>query len=258
MTIHIKNQQEIESMKRGGIILGKILQTLVDELKPGMTTNDLDKRAEALMAEYGVIPGCKGYHGYPAVLCTSVNNEVVHSIPNDIPLEKGDIISIDCVIILDELNTDMAVVTAVGGETLPEAQRFIDTCIRAMWAGIKQVKPGNTIGDIGYAIEKVTREQGFSIFKDLTGHGIGYQMHEEPHVYNYGKRGKGPVLKPGMTLAIEPIIGMGQSNMHTLDDGWTILTDDGSLAAQHEHTVLITESGYEVLTLRPGEKDPNK
>jgi methionyl aminopeptidase len=253
MNIHIKNEAEIASMRRGGKILGEILHTITSELKPGMTTKDLDDHAAKLMEEYKVIPGFKGLYGFPAVVCTPVNNEVVHTIPNNVPLEKGDVLSIDCGVILDRLNTDSAIMLVVGGETLPEAQKFVDACKRSTWAGIKQVKPGNTLGDIGYAIEKVIKEAGYSIVPDLTGHGIGYNLHEEPHVYNFGKRGKGPVLKPGMTIAIEPIVSMGSPKIETLEDGWNIVTKDGSLGGQHEHTILVTESGYEVLTLRPGE-----
>lgn len=254
MSLNPKNPAEIESMRKGGKILGLILHELENYLEPGMSTMDLEKKAEQLFKQYQVQPGFKAYHGYPNILCTSVNNEVVHTIPNHEPLEKGDILSIDCGVILDKLNTDSAVATIVGGETLPEAKRFVESTIRALWAGVKQIKPGNHVGDIGFAVEKVIKEAGYYIFKDLTGHGIGYNLHEEPYVYNFGKRGTGLALKPGMTLAIEPIVGMTKTNLHTLSDGWTIVTQDGSLAMQHEHTVLVTETGFEVLTLRPGEK----
>lgn len=256
MSVDPKNPAEIQSMRRGGKILAAILSELEAMVAPGVSTWDLEKRAEQLFEEHGVQPGFKGYHGYPAILCTSVNNEVVHSIPNKQPMEKGDILSIDCGVILDGLNTDSAVAVVVGGETEPEVQKFVDCCIRALWAGIKQVKPGNRIGDIGHAIEKVVRDGGFKVVPELTGHGIGYKLHEPPYVYNYGKRGKGLALKPGMTIAIEPIIVMGSPKIETLNDEWTIVTKDDSLGIQHEHTVLVTETGYEVLTLREGEQ-PN-
>lgn len=255
MSVTPKTQQEIESMRKGGKILAEILHVLENDLEPGMSTLDLEHKAEELFKQYGVRPGFKGYHGYPAILCTSVNNEAVHTIPNDLPMEKGDILSIDCGVILDNLNTDSAVAVIVGGETEPEAERFVKTCIRALWAGIRQVKPGNKVGDIGFAIEQVVKKAGFTVIPELTGHGIGYQLHEPPHIPNYGKRGKGLALKPGMTIAIEPILSMGSPRIETLEDGWTIVTEDDSLAIQHEHTVLVTESGYEVLTLRPGEKE---
>lgn len=254
MSIAPKKPVEIEAMRKGGKILGEIIQRLVDDLKPGQSTWDLEKHAEKLFEEYNVIPGFKGYHGFPNILCTSVNNEVVHTIPNKTPLEKGDILSIDCGVIYKGLNTDSAAAVVVGGETDPKAQHFVDTCIRALWAGINQVKPGNRIGDISFAIEQVVKKGGYHVFKELTGHGIGYKLHEEPYVYNYGKRGTGMSLKPGMTLALEPIIGMTKTKIITMDDGWTIMTADDSLAMQHEHTILVTETGVEVLTLRPGEK----
>lgn len=254
MALVAKTANEINAMREGGKILGQILKELGEILKPGMSTWDLEKHAEKLFKHYGVKPGFKGYNGYPAILCTSVNNEVVHGIPNKIPLEKGDILSIDCGVIHKDLNTDSAIAVIVGGETAPIARRLVDTCIRALWKGIEQVKPGNTVGDIGHAIQKTVEAEGFTIIKELTGHGIGYRLHEEPYIFNYGKKGEGEVLKAGATIAIEPKIGLGTAKIDTLDDDWTIVTRDGSLAIQHEHTVLVTETGFEVLTLREGEK----
>ncbi len=256
MPVSIKTAREIAAMRKGGKILGEILAALAAVLEPGMSTLDLERKAEALFKKYAVEPGFKGYHGYPAILCTSVNDEVVHAIPNKIPLQKGDILSIDCGVIVDRLNTDSAIAVVVGGQTAPRAQKLVDTCIKALWEGIAQVKPGNHIGDIGHTIQTLVEAEGFSIVKELTGHGIGYKLHEEPYVQNYGKPGHGSELKPGMTIAIEPIITLGRPEIDTLDDGWTIVTRDGSLSIQHEHTVLVTENGCEVLTLRPGEKVP--
>jgi methionyl aminopeptidase len=253
MSINPKNPAEIESMRKGGKILGEILEKLEAAVEPGVSTLDLERMAEQLFKEYGVKPGFKGYHGYPAILCTSVNNAVVHSIPNDTPMKEGDILSIDCGVILDDLNTDSAVAVIVG-KGQPEVERFVNTCIRALWAGIREVKPGNRLGDIGHAIEKVTKDAGYKVVPELTGHGIGYKLHEEPYVFNYGKRGKGMVLKPGMTLALEPILVTGGTEIVTIEDGWTIESKDGGLGIQHEHTILVTESGVEVLTLRPTEK----
>ncbi len=252
--VHLKNASEIASMRKGGQILGKILKELGEYLKPGMSTWDLEKKAEQLFEFYNVRPGFKGYHGYPAILCTSTNDEAVHGIPNKKPLNAGDILSIDCGVILDELNTDSAIAVIVGNTASPEITKFVNTCIKAMWDGIKQIKPGNKVGDIGHAVETTVKKNGYSIIKELTGHGIGYSLHEAPHVYNYGKKGSGMALKPGMVIAIEPIIAMGSPKIETLEDDWTIATQDGSLAIQHEHTVLVTESGFEVLTLREGEK----
>ncbi len=255
MSIHIKTEKEIEAMRKSGKILAAILTDLAAYVKPGLSTWDLEKRAEKLCEEYNVQPGFKGYHGYPCILCTAVNNEVVHSIPTKTPLQEGDVLSIDAGVIVDGMNTDSAIALVVGKESHPEREHFVNTCIRALWKGIEQVKPGNKIGDIGYAIEQTVRAAGYRVVPELTGHGIGYKLHEEPYVYNYGKRGNGPALKPGMTIAIEPIIVTGHPAIETLEDGWTIATKDGGLGIQHEHTILVTETGHEVLTLREGEKE---
>lgn len=252
MAISTKSQKEIDSMRRGGKILGLILAELEKLVKPGITTLDLERAAEKLFEQYKVKPGFKGYHGYPSILCTSVNEEVVHTIPNKRVLNEGDILSIDCGVILDNLNTDSAVAVIVGNGS-PEIKKFVDTCIRATWAGIRQVQPGNKIGDIGHAVERVVTSGGYRVVPELTGHGIGYKLHEEPYVYNYGKPHSGAVMKPGLTIAIEPILVMGSPKIYTEKDGWTLSTKDGSWGIQHEHTVLVTESGVEVLTLRPGE-----
>ncbi len=254
MQINVKTPKEIQAMRTGGRILGEILHVLSTEVAPGMTTMDLERRAEELFKQHHVEPGFVGVYGYKYILCTSVNDEAVHTPPNDVPLQKGDILSIDCGVLYEGLNTDSAVAVVVGGETSPEAQRLVDACIKATWAGIKAVKPGNHVGDIGHAVEMVVTEAGFSVIPELTGHGIGYSLHEDPHVYNYGEPGDGLELRPGNTIAIEPIVAQGSPRIETLDDDWTIVTRDGSLAIQHEHTVLVTENGVEVLTLRPGEK----
>lgn len=249
-----KNAREIAAMRESGKALGQILKELEAYTQPGRSTLDLEHKAEELFKKYQVQPGFKGYHGYPNILCTSVNDEVVHSIPNPVPLQTGDILSIDCGVVVDGMNTDSAVAVIVGGESTPETTRFVKTCIEALWKGIAQAKPGNHIGDIGHAIQTLVEVAGFSIVKELTGHGIGYTLHEPPYVLNYGSPGKGDQLFPGLTIAIEPIIAMGKSDIETLDDDWTIITKDASLAIQHEHTILITEKGCEVLTLREGEK----
>jgi len=254
MGIHIKNEAEIQVMREGGKILSKILKEISEFLKPGHSTMDLERKAEELFEKYNVIPAFKGYHGFPAILCTAVNNEIVHGIPNEVPMKKGDIVNVDCGVLYKKLNTDSCVALVVGGETDPESQKLVDTCIEALWKGIAQVKPGNKVGDIGYAIESHVKKNGFSIVKELTGHGIGYNLHEDPYVPNWGKKGKGAALVPGMVIAIEPIIVAGSPQNETLDDDWTIVTKDGKRAIQHEHTVLVTETGYEVLTLREGEK----
>lgn len=251
--VSIKNEREIQAMRESGKILGLILEELEKILEPGMSTLDLEIKAKELFKKYQAEPGFKGYKGYPNILCTSVNDEVVHSMPNKIPMQKGDILSIDCGVVVRGMNTDSAVACMVGRETIPEAKRLVDTCIKALWLGIAQAKPGKHVGDIGHAIQTLVEEAGFSIIKELTGHGIGYTLHEAPYVLNYGEPGEGEELLPGMCIAVEPIISMGHPQIETLDDGWTIITRDGSLAIQHEHTLLITQKGNEVLTLRPGE-----
>ncbi|MFA5854835.1 MAG: type I methionyl aminopeptidase [Candidatus Gracilibacteria bacterium] len=254
MSIKIKSAQEISAMRESGKILGKILKDLSDYLEPGMSTLDLEKKAEELFVRYGARPSFKGYMGYPNILCTSVNDEVVHSIPNDIPMGKGDILSIDCGAEMSGMHTDSAVAVIVGGETSPLAKRLVDTCISALFAAISTVKAGTRLGDIGHAIQSIVEANGFTIIRDLTGHGIGHTVHEEPCVLNYGSAGKGEILPAGATIAIEPIISAGRGAIETLDNDWTIVTRDGSLSIQHEHTILVTEKGCEILTRRPGEE----
>lgn len=252
--MNLKSSQEIQAMRKAGRILGEILAELKKAVEPGMSTLDLERKAEQLFKQHQVEAGFKGYHGYPNILCTSVNDEVVHAIPNSIPLQKGDILSIDCGVVIDGMNTDSAVAVIVGGESIAEAERLVNTCIQALWAGIAQAKPGKHVGDISHAIQSLVEAEGFTIIKELTGHGIGHHLHEPPYVLNYGNPGEGELLVPGLCIAIEPIICSGKGEIETLDDDWTIVTQDGSLAIQHEHTLVITEKGNEVLTLRPGEK----
>lgn len=250
----VKNAQELKDMRESCRLLAVILHELEAYLEPGMSTLDLEHKAEELFARYHALPGFKGYHGFPNILCTSVNDEVVHAIPNKFPLNKGDILSIDCGVIVNGMNSDSAIAVVVGGETTPQAQELVDTCIKALWAGVKQVKSHCHIGDIGNAIQNVVEDAGFHVIQELTGHGIGYKLHERPYILNYGERGEGEELLAGMTIAIEPIISIGNCSIETLDDDWTIVTSDQSLSIQHEHTILVTEKGFEVLTLRPGEK----
>ncbi len=249
----VKNAQELKDTRESCRILALILHELENYVEPGMSTWDLEMKAQELFAKYQVQSNFRGYHGYPNVLCTSVNDEVVHTIPNKHPLNKGDILSIDCGCIVNGMNSDSAVAVVVGGETTPVAQALVDTCIKALWAGVRQVKAHCHIGDIGHAIQNVVEEAGFQVIPELTGHGIGYDMHERPYILNYGEPGEGEELLAGMTIAIEPIICVGRPDIETLDDDWTIVTRDHSLAMQHEHTILVTEKGFEVLTLRPGE-----
>ncbi|QQR55530.1 type I methionyl aminopeptidase [Candidatus Peregrinibacteria bacterium] len=251
----VKTPEQIKAMRESCHILGLILKELEDMTVPGITPMDLERRAEELCAKYKVRPAFKGYHGYPYILCTSVNDQVVHAFPTEVPLQEGDILSIDGGVVVSGMVSDSAVAVVVGQKTSDLAQRLVDTCIKAMWAGIHQVKDGCRVGDIGHAIQRVVEDAGFTVITELTGHGIGENMHEAPYILNYGEPGKGTQLRAGMTIAIEPIICTGKNAIETLDDDWTLVTTDGSLAMQHEHTVLITKTGYEVLSLRPGEKE---
>ncbi|EKD48093.1 MAG: hypothetical protein ACD_65C00126G0003 [uncultured bacterium] len=245
----IKTQQEIESMRKGGKILGNLLQTLKTAAKPGVTTEQLDQLTIKICSEKGVIPTFLGYKGYPATICTSVNDEVVHAIPNSRLLKTGDLLSIDCGITFEGMVTDAAVSLIIGNADNKLAQKLIQAAENALFAGINQIKPGNNIGDIGFAIQEVVHKAGFHIIKELTGHGVGKHLHEEPIINNFGSKGSGPAIKPGMTFAIEPIIAAGSRFIQTLDDDWTIVTKDGSLAVQVEHTILVTPRGNEILTL---------
>ncbi len=236
-------------MRKSGQILANLLQRLKEEANPGVTPKQLDDLAKQICAENGATPTFLGYHGFPAAICSSINHEVVHTIPGNNPLEDGDLFSIDCGVTLNGLITDSAISFIVGEKENPEAERLIRVAERALEAGINQAKPGNTIGDIGNAIQTVVHNAGYHIIKELTGHGVGKKLHEPPIINNFGKRGTGPTLKPGMTIAIEPIIAVGTRHTRTLEDKWTVVTTDNSLAIQVEHTVLITPLGNELLTL---------
>ncbi|MFA6528192.1 MAG: type I methionyl aminopeptidase [Candidatus Gracilibacteria bacterium] len=249
MEIPIKTPAEIETMRKCGKILGNLLKKLKENAKPGTTTLDLDTLALQICEEENVKPAFLGYKGYPAVICSSVNDEVVHSIPTKRELKPGDLLSIDCGVVLDGMITDAAVSLIVEGEKKPEIENLLNTAKKALSAGIKQIRPGNKTGDIGFAIQEVVHKAGYHIIRELTGHGVGRRLHEPPIINNYGKRGEGFTLKPGMTLAIEPIIAVGTRFIKTLGDNWTIVTKDSSLAIQIEHTILVTPSGNEILTL---------
>ncbi len=247
MSIHIKSEAEIEKMRKAGKVLAKTLSFVKSIAKEGLTTKYLDLEAEKFILSHNMIPGFKGYKGFPATMCSAVNNEVVHTIPNDKKLENGDILTVDCGVILGGFNTDAAITFAIGNIT-EETEKLLKVTEEALMLGIKQVKPGNKVGDIGSAIQKHVEKNGFSIVRDLTGHGIGKHLHEDPAIPNHGKAHSGIALKPGMTIAIEPIVSMGKPYIETLKDGWNIVTKDGSLACQFEHTILITNNGYEILT----------
>lgn len=249
MAIMIKTAGEIEAMRASGRILREVHNAIAPVVQPGATTMDLENAAAASIAEFGVQAAFKGYHGYPAALCTSVNEEVVHGIPNaKRVLKDGDIVSIDCGVILDGFYSDAAVTYAVGAST-DLTRRLLNTTEASLHAAIAQAQIGGRLGDISAAVQEICEAEGFGVVRDFVGHGIGRNMHEDPQVPNFGPRGKGPRLKAGMVLAIEPMINAGSPEVRVLKDGWTAVTVDGSYSAHFEHTVAITKDGPLILTL---------
>jgi methionyl aminopeptidase len=248
--IYLKTRREIERIRAAGRVVGNVLEFLRQRIEPGVTTAQLDRWAEEYIRSVpGAEPAFKGLYGFPATLCTSVNEEVVHGIPSDRRvLREGDIISIDVGVKLDGYYGDAAATFPVG-EVSPEAARLLETTRRALEAGIAVARPGAQIGDISAAIQETAEAAGYRVVRELVGHGIGTRPHEEPQVPNYGRRGHGLRLRPGLVLAIEPMFNAGSEEIRTLDDQWTIVTKDGSLSAHFEHTVAITEEGPEILTI---------
>lgn len=247
--ITIKSEKEIELMRHAGYLVSLTHKYLKPFIKPGITTRELDKLAYDFIIKNGGVPTCLGYEGFPATLCTSVNDEVVHGIPSNYKLKNGDIITIDMVIGYKGYQGDAAWTYAVGTIS-DENKHLMEHTEKALYEGVKMVKPGNRIGDISHAIEKYATENKLSVVQELCGHGIGLEMHEDPDVPNFGREGVGPKLKPGMVICIEPMLNLGLRNVYQLDDGWTIKTIDGSSSAHYEHTVLVTQDGYEILTPR--------
>lgn len=253
--ITIKSSDEIEVMREGGKRLAFILQEVVNAVKPGVSTADLNDLAQSLAKERGDIPSSLNYkpkgakRAYPASICVSINDEIVHGIPNENPkiLKEGDIVSLDMCLTHGGMVVDSAVTVGVGIID-PIAQKLISVTKESMYAGIKAAKGNGHIGDIGYAIERVAKANGFSIVEDLCGHGVGYSVHEDPYVPNYGEKGRGDKLKSGMTIAIEPMLNEGKKEVYIDDDGYTFKTKDGLRSAHFEHTVLITNKGAEILT----------
>lgn len=248
--ITIKSKDEIELMRQAGMMVSKMHKYLKPYIKEGISTAELDKLAEDYIIKMGGVPSCKGYEGFPAALCTSVNDTVVHGIPSrHEKLKKGDIITIDTVIGYKGYQGDAAWTYAVG-EISDEKKYLMEHTEKALYEGIKEVKPGARIGDISHAVEMYAKKHKLGVVKELGGHGIGTDMHEDPFVPNYGPKGKGPILKEGMVICIEPMLNLGSAKIYILDDDWTIKTWDGKPAAHYEHTVLVTKDGYEILTPR--------
>jgi methionyl aminopeptidase len=243
-----KSAQEIEGMARAGELVAETIALVGEHIQPGITTKELDRLADDFIRDRGGVPTSKGYRGFPAATCISPNAMVVHGIPGEYRVEEGDLISVDIGITLKGLIADSAVTFGVG-EIAPEAQRLIDVCQDARDAGIAQARPGNHVSDISHAVQDVVEAAGFSVVRSLVGHGVGRSYHEDPQVPNFGDPGRGALLQPGMTLAIEPMITAGGPDVYLHEDEWSISTQDGSLAAHFEHTVAVLEDGPRILTL---------
>ena len=254
--VTIKSKKEIELMREACRVTALTHKAIEEAIKPGMTTADIDKIAEQTMKKYGAIsaekgydPGIRGVPPYPASTCISINDEVIHGVPSSKRIIKdGDIVSVDLVALKDGYNGDAAR-TYMVGKVSKDAKRLVEVTKQAFFEGIKYAKKGNRIGDISHAIGEYVKSQGYSVVREFQGHGIGKEMHEDPGIPNYGKAGKGIRLEPGMTLAIEPMVIQGKPDILELEDGWTIITEDGTLAAHYENTILITEKEPEVLTI---------
>lgn len=245
--ISIKSEKEIQIIKEGGKILARIIKELEKKVEPGITTKYLDKVAEDLVFKYGVKSSFKNYQGFPASLCTSINEELVHCIPSERKLKEGDIISLDFGILFKGFNTDMAVTVPVG-EVSQEALRLIRVTKKALKRGIKKIRPGNTFGDIGNTTQRYVESQGFNVVRDLCGHGIGKEVHEDPRIPNYGKRKKGPEIKEGMVFCLEPMVTIGDYHLKKARDNYGYAIRDGSLSAHFEHTITVTQNGSQILT----------
>lgn len=249
--IELKSPDEIEIIQRAGAVVAEVLDLVADRIEPGVNTKVLDEEAEALIrARDGAEPAFKGLYGFPATLCTSRNEEVVHGIPDpDCVLGEGDIVSVDVGVKLDGFYADAARTIPVG-ETEPEVDRLIRTTVKALDAGIEESRPGKRLGDIGARIQAVVEGAGFSVIRELVGHGLGRSPHEDPQVPNFGEPGTGRVLEEGLVIAIEPMVNVGDREIRTLEDGWTVVTADGSRSAHFEHTVAVTAEGPKILTSR--------
>lgn len=253
MSVSIKSPKQIELMREAGRLLAIMHHELQKALKPGMSTWDIDRLGETIIRDFGCIPNFKNYNGYPASICVSVNDEVVHGIPSKQRLlEEGDIVSLDAGLIYKGMHSDAARTWGIG-EISPEAQRLIRVTRESFFEGIKLAKEGNHLHMISAAIQDYVEAHGYSVVRDLVGHGIGTHLHEAPEIPNFRQRGRGIKLQAGMTLAIEPMVNAGAYDVEWLDDDWTVATRDGSLSAHYENTILVTKDGCEILTLLPDE-----
>jgi len=244
-----RSAAEIEKLRRSGRIVRQVLDHVRSLVVPGVTTMDLERAAEKKIKELGAKPAFKGYYNYPCVLCTSVNEEIVHGIPSDRrALKAGDIVSIDCGVVLDGYYGDAAVTIPVGDSVTPEMRKLLEVTEASLYKGIEQARVGNAVGDVGAAVQEFVEANGFSVVREFVGHGIGTKLHEEPQVPNFGSRGHGAKLREGMVLAIEPMVNYGKPDARVLDDKWTAVTADGSCSAHFEHCVAVTKDGPMILT----------
>ncbi len=248
MSILIKTPAEIEKMRVSGIALRQVHEAVRAAVRVGATTMDLERAAADTVAKLGVTSAFKGYHDYPAILCTSVNHEVIHGIPSDrTVLREGDVVSVDCGVVVNGYYSDCAATYPVG-QLSPKVEKLLRVTEASLYAAIQKAVPGGRLGDIGWAVQNMCEAEGYGVVREFVGHGIGKSMHEDPQLPNLGPPGKGPRLKPGMVLAIEPMINLGSADVKVLPDGWTAITVDGSVSAHFEHTVAITKEGPRILT----------
>ena len=254
MSVKIKNTEEIEKMRVAGRLAAEVLEMIEPHVQAGVTTGELDRIChDYIVNEQKAIPAPLNYHGFPKSICTSVNHQVCHGIPGDKVLKKGDIVNLDITVIKDGYHGDTSKMFCVGQPSI-RARRLVEVAHECLWTGIRLVRPGAHLGDIGHAIQKHAESQGFSVVREYCGHGIGADFHEDPQVLHYGNPGDGIELVPGMTFTIEPMINAGKREVSLLPDKWTVVTRDRSLSAQWEHTLLVTPDGVEVLTLRQEER----
>lgn len=246
--ITLKSVREIQLMREAGRVVAQVLEALKAKAAPGITTAELDEEAERLIRKLGAIPSFKGYHGYPATICASINEQVVHGIPDRRRLNEGDILSVDVGAILKGYHGDAAVTLPIGAIS-PEARRLLEVTEGALWAGIAKARAGLHMGDISAAIQEWVESRGMSVVREYTGHGIGRQMHEDPQIPNFGRAGTGHILREGMTFALEPMVNLGTWKTKVLSDGWTVVTEDGRLSAHFEHTIAVTDGEPLVLTV---------
>ena len=244
-----KTEAELETMARAGRVVAETLDMLEREARPGVTLAELDQLAEEFITERDGWPTFKGYRGFPGSICASPNAMVVHGIPGPYPLSEGDLLSIDVGVTLDGYVADSAITVTIG-DPAPDAAELIDACNLGLKAAIEQCREGRRLGDVSHAVQEVVEARGFGVVRSLVGHGVGRSMHEDPQIPNYGRPGRGPVLKPGLVVAVEPMVNAGGWETSLLPDGWTVVTEDGSLSAHFEHTIAVTEDGHEVLTAR--------